>query len=47
MDWWYDGGIDPDQLIVDYFKVKADEEVFNLRYAAETGAWPVLSVGSI
>ena len=45
LDRWYEGGIEPERTIVDYFKVKADGEVFILRYAAETDTWSVMSAG--
>ncbi len=46
LDRWYEGGIEPDSPIVDYFKVKADGNVFILRYALETDTWSVLFSGS-
>jgi len=41
-DRWYEGGIEHDRPIVDYFKVKADGDVFILRYESETDTWSVL-----
>ena len=46
LDRWYEGGVEPDRPIVDYFKVKVDGEIFILRYAAETDTWSVLFPGS-
>ena len=46
LDRWYEGGIEPDRPIVDYFKVRADGEVFILGYEPETDEWSVLLPGS-
>ena len=45
-DRWYEGGIEPERPVVDYFKVKAHGEVFIIRYAAETDEWSLLFAGS-
>ena len=42
VDRWYEGGIKPDEPVVDYFKVRTDDgSVFILRYAAHSDAWSV------
>lgn len=47
LDRWYEGGLNPEQPVVDYFKVKtADGSVFILRHEAKTDAWTVLNPGS-
>lgn len=43
LDRWYEGGIEPDRPLVDYFKVRAEGGVYILRYTAETDTWFVLS----
>jgi hypothetical protein len=46
VDRWYEGGVNPEQPVVDYFKVKtADGSVFILRYEAESDAWTVIVPG--
>lgn len=43
LDRWYEGGVNSEQPVVDYFKVKArDGSVFILRYEAESDAWTVI-----
>ncbi len=40
LDRWYEGGIEPNAVVLDYFKVKTDEgSVFLLRYAADSDTW--------
>lgn len=42
LDRWYEGGIEPDRPVVDYFKVKTyDGGVFILRYAAHSDIWSI------
>ena len=42
VDRWYEGGIEPDAPVVDYFKVKTDDgSIFLLRYAAYLDEWGV------
>jgi hypothetical protein len=42
LDRWYEGGMDPDEPVIDYFKVKtADGNVFILRYEKEADAWSI------
>jgi hypothetical protein len=42
LDRWYEGGINPDQPVIDYFKVKTNEgSIFILRYAARSDAWSI------
>jgi hypothetical protein len=44
LDRWYEGGVNPEQPVVDYFKVKtADENVFILRYEKESDEWMVIN----
>ena len=45
LDRWYEGGIEPGRPIVDYFKVKAEGDVYILRYTAETETWSVMFSG--
>jgi len=46
LDRWYDGGIDPQAPVIDYFKVKtADGNVFILRYETEADAWMMVNPG--
>lgn len=43
LDRWYEGGVNSEQPVVDYFKVKTSEgSVFILRYEAESDAWTVI-----
>jgi hypothetical protein len=43
LDRWYEGGVNPEQLVVDYFKVKtSDGSVFILRYEAEAEEWTII-----
>jgi len=46
LDRWYEGGIEPDRPIVDYFKVKAEENIFVLRYESEIDEWSVFFAAS-
>ena len=42
VDHWYEGGIKPDEPVVDYFKVKTnDGNVFILQYAAHSDLWSI------
>ena len=42
LDRWYEGGIELNSAVVNYFKVKADDGiVFLLRYAADSDTWGV------
>jgi hypothetical protein len=42
LDRWYEGGMEPEAAVVNYFKVKADDGiVFLLRYAAHLDGWGV------
>ena len=44
LDRWYEGGIDPQAPVIDYFKIKtADGNVFILRYEKEADAWMVVT----
>jgi len=46
LDRWYEGGMNPDEPIINYFKVKADDgNVFILRYTAASDEWAVLNTG--
>jgi hypothetical protein len=43
LDRWYEGGVESDQPVMDYFKVKAEDgSVFILRYEAESDGWTVI-----
>lgn len=43
LDRWYEGGVNPEQPVVDYFKVKtSDGSVFILRYETETEEWTII-----
>jgi len=45
-DRWYEGGMNPGEPIINYFKVKADDgNVFILQYTAASDAWAVLNPG--
>jgi len=40
VDRWYEGGLDGDQPVIDYFKVKAaDGKVYLLRYHRVSDTW--------
>jgi hypothetical protein len=42
IDRWYEGGVKPDQPVIDYFKVRTSEgQVFLLRYLSLFDAWSV------
>ncbi len=42
-DRWYEGGMDPEAPVIDYFKVKtADGSVFILRYEKESEVWGII-----
>lgn len=42
LDRWYEGGLEPGQPQVDYFKVRTDEgSVFLLRYVSLFDAWSI------
>ena len=42
VDRWYEGGVESDQPVADYFKVKTrDGSVFILQYAAESDIWTI------
>ncbi len=42
IDRWYEGGLDPGNPAIDYFKVKTtDGEVFILRYLSLFDAWSI------
>jgi hypothetical protein len=44
LDRWYEGGVNPEQPIVDYFKVKTrNGNVFILRYEAESEEWTIIN----
>ena len=45
LDRWYEGGIEPERPVVDYFKIKAGGEVFIIQYAAEADEWALLFAG--
>jgi hypothetical protein len=48
LDQWYEGGIEPEAAVVNYFKVKADDgTVFLLRYAADSDTWGACGYESI
>ena len=43
LDRWYEGGVNPEQPVVDYFKVKTrDGSVFILRYEADSDIWSII-----
>jgi len=43
LDRWYEGGINSEQPVVDYFKVKTrDGSVFILRYEAVSDVWAII-----
>ena len=42
LDRWYEGGIEPDRPLVDYFKVKAESDIYILRNESETDTWAVI-----
>ncbi len=40
VDRWYEGGIDPEKPVMDYFKIKTDDgRTFILMYAAHLDQW--------
>ena len=42
IDRWYEGGLDPTQPEIDYFKIKTtDGQVFILRYLSFFDAWSI------
>ena len=42
LDRWYEGGLNPDRPIVDYFMVQTrDSRVFILRYEGEVDRWSI------
>ena len=42
LDRWYEGGMEPNAAVVNYFKIKADEgSVFLLRYATHLDEWGI------
>lgn len=42
IDRWYEGGVKPDQPVIDYFKVRTSEgQGFLLRYLSLFDAWSV------
>jgi hypothetical protein len=47
LDHWYEGGIESDTPVVNYFKVKTDDKsVFILRYVVHSDEWSVRVYGS-
>lgn len=43
LDRWHEGGVAPEYLVVDYFKVRTnDGSDFILRYEAESDVWSVI-----
>lgn len=44
VDRWHEGGIKPDDPIIDYFKVKTtDNKIFIVRYTAYSDGWSILN----
>lgn len=42
VDRWYEGGMNPDKPVIDYFKVKTNEgSIFILRYASRSDVWSI------
>jgi len=40
LDRWYEGGIKPDDPVINYFKIKTnDGSIFLLRYVASSDCW--------
>jgi len=40
VDRWYEGGLDPDKPVMDYFKVRLDDgRIFILEYAGHLDQW--------
>jgi len=42
LDRWYEGGMDPQEQLVLYFKIRSGEEFFLLRYLSYFERWQVL-----